>query len=186
MQNYPPSSLTPPPPNSTRTSGLAIWSLVLGIVGLLCLPLIPAIIAVICGHKALSAVRRSQGMLTGRGLAIAGLVTGYIGLVASVVLVIAALGFFGAVAIPNFARAKDLAQKNACINNLRRIDGAKQQWALENKRADTDIPTWADITVFIKNDTAPTCPAGGFYTIGAVNADATCSKSAEGHTLPSP
>jgi hypothetical protein len=71
----------PPPPyagfRATRTSGLAIASLVLGIVWIFWLG---SILAVIFGHVALSQIKRSMGALTGRGMAIAGLILGYLGI----------------------------------------------------------------------------------------------------------
>ena len=60
------------------TNGLAIASLVLGIVGLATCHCLTAIPGVILGHIALSQIRRSAGGQTGRGLAVGGLVTGYI------------------------------------------------------------------------------------------------------------
>jgi hypothetical protein len=72
----------------------------------------------------------------------------------------------------------------ACINSLRQIDGAKHQWALENRKTDTAIPTPQDIAVYIRGEIIPTCPAGGIYTINAVSADPTCS--IPGHALPPP
>ena len=50
-----------------------------------------------------------------------------------IMIVVAIIGLLAAIAIPNFVRARTTSQMNACINNLRQIDGAKQQWALENK-----------------------------------------------------
>ena len=47
-----------------------------------------------------------------------------------IMIVVAIIGLLAAIAIPNFVRARNTAQKNTCINNLRQIDGAKQQWAL--------------------------------------------------------
>ncbi len=73
-------------------------------------------------------------------------------------------------------------QAAACINNLRQIDGAKQQWALENKKNAEDIPTATDIAAYLKGNALPTCPAGGGYTLNAVGAEATCS--IPGHVLP--
>lgn len=67
----------------TPTSGLAVASLICGIVGLvLCMffPGIPNIAAVICGHMALSRIRNSPVPIEGRGMAIAGLITGYVGI----------------------------------------------------------------------------------------------------------
>ena len=48
-----------------------------------------------------------------------------------IMIVVAIIGLLAAIAIPNFLRARSTSQQNACINNLRQIDGAIQQWALE-------------------------------------------------------
>jgi prepilin-type N-terminal cleavage/methylation domain-containing protein len=103
-----------------------------------------------------------------------------------IMIVVAIIGLLAAIAIPNFVRARNTTQKNACINNLRQIDGGKHQWALEQKKSDTDTPSQAEVEVYIKNNQYPTCPASGSYTIGAVNTDPTCSLSALGHVLPAP
>ena len=63
-----------------KTSALAVWSLVLGVLSLMCFSILAAIPGVICGHKAISRIGKSGGGLSGKGLAIAGLVTGYIGI----------------------------------------------------------------------------------------------------------
>ncbi|MGC3957956.1 MAG: type II secretion system protein [Verrucomicrobiota bacterium] len=52
-----------------------------------------------------------------------------------IMIVVAIIGLLCAIAIPNFARARQNSQSNACINNLRQIDGAIQQYALENQAA---------------------------------------------------
>ena len=103
-----------------------------------------------------------------------------------IMIVVAIIGLLAAIAIPNFVRARNSAQKNACINNLRQIDGGKQQWALENKKSDTDTPLKTDVQVYIKNSIFPSCPSSGTYTVGAVNTDPTCSQSAAGHVMPTP
>ena len=79
----------PPPYPAPQTNGLAVASLVLGIVSLACSQCITAIPGVIFGHIALKQIRESGGVQTGQGLAIAGLVTGYIslGLAAALLLV---------------------------------------------------------------------------------------------------
>ncbi len=105
-----------------------------------------------------------------------------------IMIVVAIIGLLASIAVPNFVRARNTAQKNACINNLRMIDNAKQQWATENKKGDSDTPTVDDVKVYIKNNRFPTCPGGGTYegTIGALNQDPECSKKAEGHVLTEP
>ena len=51
-----------------------------------------------------------------------------------IMIVVAIIGLLAAIAIPNFIKARTTSQMNACINNLRQIDGAEQQWALELKQ----------------------------------------------------
>jgi prepilin-type N-terminal cleavage/methylation domain-containing protein len=66
-----------------------------------------------------------------------------------IMIVVAIIGLLAAIAIPNFVKARTTAQANACVNNLRQIDGAKQQWALENKKAPTDTPGDSDIQPYL-------------------------------------
>ena len=174
-ETTPPSTSSAPQP---KNSPLAIWSLVLGILSLTCFSIFSAIPGVICGHKALSKIKQSGGMLTGQGMAIAGLVTGYLGILWAVVF----LPMMLAIAVPNFIKARDVAMENACINNLRMIEAAKQEWALENNKTGADTPTQADLAHYLPNGQFPKCPAGGTYTIGAVSNAPTCS--IPGHKLP--
>ena len=74
------------------------------------------------------------------------------------------------------------AQMNACINNLRQIDAAKQQWALENNKTDNDIPTALELLPYLRDAVFPVCPSGGIYSINAVGVPPTCSLP--GHALP--
>ena len=155
-----------------KTSGLAIWSLVLGILSLICFSILSAIPGVICGHIALSRIKQSGGALVGQGLAIAGLVTGYLGIAWAIVFI----PLMAAIAIPNFVRARHTAQANACINNLRQIDGAKQQWALENQKDADAVPMTFDLDKYLTQGFAGLkCPAGGTYTIKAVGENPECS-----------
>src|SRR5579864_8090153 len=85
-----------------------------------------------------------------------------------IMIVVAIIGLLAAIAIPNFVRARNTSQKNACINNLRQIDGAKNQWALENKKQDTDTPANSDIQVYLKGNVVPTCPSNGSYNLNNV------------------
>src|SRR2546426_7626924 len=61
----------------------------------------------------------------------------------------AAILLLAAIAIPNFTRARTTGQANAVMNNLRMLDSAKQQWALENKKSGTDEPTLSDLTPYL-------------------------------------
>jgi general secretion pathway protein G len=77
---------------------------------------------------------------------------------------------------------EQVAALNACINNLRQIDGAKQQWALENSKPANTLVSAVNITPYLPNNTMPICPAGGVYTINAIGTAPTCSMP--GHQLP--
>jgi competence protein ComGC len=161
---------------SVKTSSLAIWSLALGIAGvvllIVCIGPLFSIPAVICGHLAYSRVKHSVGALKGEGLALGGLISGYIGLALALVWIPMTL----AVAIPNYLKARETAQKNICINNLRRIDGAKQVWALQNNKDTNSTPTMDDLRLFLKGNTASLrCPAGGTYTINKIGEAPSCS-----------
>lgn len=86
------------------------------------------------------------------------------------------------VAAPNFARQRCTARPMlSCINNLRQIDGAREQWALENQRAKGDVPTTNDLAIYIKGE-FPKCPAGGSYTLGSGTNRPRCSIT--NHFLP--
>jgi hypothetical protein len=172
----------PPVPGTAKNSRLAIWSLVLGILGLVFLiicigPVLFSIPAVICGHLALGRIKRSAGALGGHGLALGGLITGYAAIALIPLLVI--------IAIPNFTKAREVAFKNQCLINLHRIDGAKQQWALENKKDSEAAPTAQDIDKYLpdgKTFESLHCPKDGTYTIGKVGEAPTCSVPE--HQLP--
>ena len=112
-----------------------------------------------------------------------------------IMIVVAIIGLLAAIAIPNFIKARETARKNTCINNLRLIDGAIQQWALENSKNSTDTVTLSSLTTYLGrggtgviNGTGPgatKCPSGGTYSASNVNAQPTCSfASTLGHTLP--
>jgi len=73
-------------------------------------------------------------------------------------------------------------ERNACIANLKQIDAAKLQWALENNKAEDAIPTPQDLLPYFKDGVFPVCPSGGTYTINAVALAPTCS--IPGHALP--
>jgi hypothetical protein len=73
-------------------------------------------------------------------------------------------------------------QLNDCVNNLRQIDGAKEQWALENRQAQGAPADASVIKPYLKE--MPVCPAGGSYTIGAIGTLPVCTTP--GHALPQP
>ena len=99
-----------------------------------------------------------------------------------IMIVVAIIGLLAAIAIPNFIKAREASQKNACIANLKQMDGAKNTWALENKKVNTDVPVDADLfgaTLYIRDK--PGCPASGVYTLGDVTTKPVCTIA--GHTI---
>ena len=116
--------VTTPPPTPThgqqQTSGKAIVSLVCGIINVF--PLF--VVAIIFGHLALSEIKKSAGRLKGEGLAIAGLVMGYLGIVAIPFILIVA-----AIAIPNLLRAKISANEASAVGSARTLIAAEVNYA---------------------------------------------------------
>jgi len=101
------------------------------------------------------------------------------------------VGVFAWCSIPNFNSGGHSSPHNACINNLRQIDGAINEWALEKNKTTNDTPTWDDVKVFIKSNPQINllkCPAGGTYTLHKVGTipQVSCSLSAATppHRLP--
>ena len=73
-------------------------------------------------------------------------------------------------------------QAKSCIANLKQLDGATQQWALENKKAGPDVPVMSGVVKYLKGEKLPDCPRGGVYSLGkTVAKEPTCS--CPGHTL---
>ncbi|HEX9047039.1 MAG TPA: type II secretion system protein [Verrucomicrobiae bacterium] len=96
-----------------------------------------------------------------------------------IMIVVAIIGLLAAIAIPNFVSARARAQANGCINNLRQIDAAANQFSLEqHKKTGDPVNFPGDLTPYIKLNAAnsiPPCPAGGTYSDNAVGATPTCS-----------
>ena len=104
-----------------------------------------------------------------------------------IMIVVAIIGLLAAIAIPNFVKARTAAQKNACINNLRQIDGAKEQLALEAKLAPNAAVATTDLygtDKYIRQE--PKCPTDNTsYTVGNVGVKPVCGTGAAlGHVLP--
>ncbi len=100
-----------------------------------------------------------------------------------IMIVVAIIGILAAIAIPNFMRARANAQQKACINNLRQIDGAINEWALETGQSTgATVGGVATVSAYIKLNTSggvPGCPARGVYTTHNVGdaAQVNCSLS---------
>jgi prepilin-type N-terminal cleavage/methylation domain-containing protein len=84
-----------------------------------------------------------------------------------IMIVVAIIGLLAAIAIPNFIKARTTSQQNACINNLRLLDSSKQQWALEQRKQNSDIPQGSDLQPYLGRGASgelPTCPVDTTYT----------------------
>ena len=106
-----------------------------------------------------------------------------------IMIVVAIIGIIIAIAVPGFIKARTVSQTRNCQENLTKIDGSKQQWALEQNQGPTDTPAQSDLdsngdgTGYLKS--FPTEPTGGSYNINSVSADPTCSNEGTiaGHSL---
>src|SRR5688572_2327329 len=109
-----------------------------------------------------------------------------------IMIVVAIIGLLASIAVPNFVKNGQQAQKIACINNLRQIESAKQLWALETRATSTTIPATTDIQPYLGRGTAgtaPVCPAdsartfASSYDPGDLSAAARCLIVAGTHVL---
>lgn len=102
-----------------------------------------------------------------------------------IMIVVAIIGLLAAIAIPSFVKARNTAQQNACINNLRMIDSGKEQAALAERWGDTDTAITTVVNQYIKGNTTPVCPAAGTYTYGTMNQNPRCNfAGSTTHRLP--
>ncbi len=78
-----------------------------------------------------------------------------------IMIVVAIIGLLAAIAIPSFIRARENAQRNACINNMRQIDSGVQQYMIEEGTFPTagDVEAGHEVIEYIDGTAAPTCPA---------------------------
>lgn len=110
-----------------------------------------------------------------------------------IMIVVAIIGLLAAIAIPNFVRARATSQANGCLNNMRQIDAAVNELALEKHyTSGTTVTFPTDLTPYIKLNSLqsiPPCPASGTYTVNAVAniPQVTCSLGntvTPGHVVP--
>jgi prepilin-type processing-associated H-X9-DG protein len=139
-----------PPP---ETSGIAVTSLVLGILGLLTCG-ISALVGLVLGCIALSRIKKSNGQLGGRGLALAGTI------VSAVCLLLVPLPV--AMLLPALAKAKQKATSVHCMNNIRQLNLALIMYADDNKNRLPAGTGWGDSLMPYLGKTANVyvCPLG--------------------------
>ena len=96
-------------------------------------------------------------------------------------IVVAIIAVLMAMATPTFVRARNTARQSSCMSNLKAIDGAKAQWAMENRKNDGDDIAWADIAPsYMKAQV--TCPWGFAYTLQPIGTPPWCP--VVGHHYP--
>jgi len=139
-----PGEVTPAP----RTSGMAVASLVLGILGIFSAGLL-AIPGLVFGIIALNRINRNRGRLRGQGLAIAGI---------SVSAVVLAL--LPAIMAPVFLRARAAAKRAECLSNMKQIALATLMYAQDWDEVLPLAESWSDgLTPYTKNREIFVCPA---------------------------
>ncbi len=99
------------------------------------------------------------------------------------IFVLAAVGLLvvGVLVLPPFIRARNTPAENSCVNNLRQLEGAKEQWKFDNHKGTNDVPAWEDLLPYLGQK--PVCPHGGTYILGRVGEPPRCSFGGP-HTLP--
>lgn len=91
-----------------------------------------------------------------------------------IMIVVLIIGILLAIAVPNFVRARETSRGRTCVANLKQIDSAKEQYAMEARLAAGAAVTQANLVPdYLKR--FPVCPSGGTYTIANVGTDPTCS-----------
>src|SRR5436305_12109746 len=87
-----------------------------------------------------------------------------------IMIVVLIIGILMAIAVPNFIKARENSRRNSCIANLKQIDSAKEQYAMDNKLStgDTSITMalLSGANGYLKS--TPSCPSSGTYTVAAV------------------
>jgi prepilin-type processing-associated H-X9-DG protein len=145
---------TPPPlpvASPAKTSGLAITSLILGILGLFTCGA-TALIGLILGIIAMTKVKSSGGKLGGNGIALAGII------VSAIFLFM--IPIFAALLLPALAAAKQKAQQTNCMNNEKQLALAVKIYASDNTNCYPPAATWCDaIHTLIGSEKAMQCPA---------------------------
>lgn len=100
-----------------------------------------------------------------------------------IMIVVVIIGILVSVAVPQFYKARESARKSRCLGNLKILDNAKEQWAMDHKKKNGDPCDFNDLigqTLYIK--AMPECPSGGTYTVNSVSNYSSCTVA--GHELP--
>ena len=170
----PPRATAAPPPlqrlpggNAPVTSGLAISSLVCGILSFTLLPILASIPAIICGHMALSEIKRSPGAIGGRGMALTGTIMGYI--TVAILPIIVVIAILAGMALPVFSQVQLRAKQTKSLSQAKQIATGCKIYALDHDGAfpatlEELVPAIVqDRSVFICPLSGPSEPMGYLY-----------------------
>lgn len=92
-----------------------------------------------------------------------------------IMIVVLILGMLLNIAAPAFIRTRDGGQQKACLANLRNLTMAKEQYAMQNNVAGTVIPTWGNLSPYVKSNTQPMCPTTNqVLNLNAIDIKPTC------------
>ena len=100
-----------------------------------------------------------------------------------ILIVVAVIGVLCAMGVYGWSKARATAQRNACIQNLQVIAGAKEQWALENGKTQGATVKVQDVTPYLNQGRLPACPGGGIYSMRSVGANPRCGQLNLGHFI---
>ena len=92
-----------------------------------------------------------------------------------IMIVVAIIGLLAAIAIPSFVKARQNSQTNSCKENLRQVEGAKEQWAMDTGAAQGATIVTTGVQTYLKSSKFPACAAGGTYTYNVIGTDCSCS-----------
>jgi len=101
-----------------------------------------------------------------------------------ILIVVAIIGLLVTMAFPAYMKTRRQVSRQSCLENLRQIESAKQQWAMEKGKKQTDTVTKDDLFgegLYIKK--TPECGGGGTYDLKTVGVTTTCSQADDGHVL---
>ncbi len=93
----------------------------------------------------------------------------------AVFAVLAVVALLAAISLPNFVKARATSKANVIVNNVRQLDAAKQQWALENKKTADDVPTEENLKPYLANGKMPSSVSGETYRLGRVGDEVTAN-----------
>jgi len=144
---------SPPTPGAETKNGLSITSLVLGILSIACLSILAGIPAIITGHIARGRAKREPALYGGEGLALAGLIMGYVSIAMGLVMI----PIMAAMLLPALAKGKGRAQTINCVSNLKQIGLAARIYA--NDHNDMYPPDFLTMSNELNTPKILVCPS---------------------------